>query len=98
MSYAVCRMQKVKSAGLKGMQFHNQRERKSRSNEGIHEGRLSEHYNLNNDEKIEYNERVTIIIELHTTGTRISRTDAVLVNESLVTADRAYVHQLHPQA
>ncbi|AVT22786.1 hypothetical protein B6175_00195 [Staphylococcus aureus] len=23
MSYAVCRMQKVKSAGLKGMQFHN---------------------------------------------------------------------------
>ncbi|AWQ67768.1 plasmid recombination enzyme family protein (plasmid) [Staphylococcus aureus] len=28
MSYAVCRMQKVKSAGLKGMQFHNQRERK----------------------------------------------------------------------
>lgn len=25
MSYAVCRMQKVKSAGLKGMQFHNQR-------------------------------------------------------------------------
>src|SRR5699024_1175121 len=24
MSYAVCRMQKVKSPGLKGMQFHNQ--------------------------------------------------------------------------
>ncbi|CAI3335101.1 tyrosine-type recombinase/integrase [Enterococcus cecorum] len=33
MSYAVCRMQKVKSAGLKGMQFHNQRERKSRTND-----------------------------------------------------------------
>ncbi|WP_160943603.1 plasmid recombination protein [Eggerthella guodeyinii] len=35
MSYAVCRMQKVKSAGLKGMQFHNQRERKSRTNDDI---------------------------------------------------------------
>src|SRR5699024_11615503 len=35
MSYAVCRMQKVKSAGLKGMQFHNQRERESRTNEDI---------------------------------------------------------------
>lgn len=41
MSYAVCRMQKVKSAGLKGMQFHNQRERKSRTNDDIDHHDLS---------------------------------------------------------
>src|SRR5699024_11263643 len=42
MSYAVCRMQKVKSAGLKGMQFHNQRERKSRTNDDIDHERTRE--------------------------------------------------------
>src|SRR5699024_7987500 len=44
MSYAVCRMQKVKSPGLKGMQFHNQRERESRTNEDIDRERTHENY------------------------------------------------------
>src|SRR5699024_11237685 len=57
MSYAVCRMQKVKSAGLKGMQFHNQRERESRTNEDIDRERTHENYDLQNDENINYNER-----------------------------------------
>src|SRR5699024_12299622 len=52
MSYAVCRMQKVKSAGLKGMQFHNQRERESRTNEDIDRERTHENYDLQNDENI----------------------------------------------
>src|SRR5699024_12751022 len=56
MSYAVCRMQKVKSAGLKGMQFHNQRERESRTNEDIDRERTHENYDLQNDENINYNE------------------------------------------
>lgn len=46
MSYAVCRMQKVKSAGLKGMQFHNQRERKSRTNDDIDHERTRENYDI----------------------------------------------------
>src|SRR5699024_6087119 len=58
MSYAVCRMQKVKSAGLKGMQFHNQRERKSRTNDDIDHERTRENYDLKNDKNIDYNERV----------------------------------------
>src|SRR5699024_5793275 len=57
MSYAVCRMQKVKSAGLKGMQFHNQRERKSRTNDDIDHERTRENYDLKNDKNIDYNER-----------------------------------------
>src|SRR5699024_9921749 len=48
MSYAVCRMQKVKTAGLKGMQFHNQRERKSRTNDDIDHERTRENYDLKN--------------------------------------------------
>src|SRR5699024_11936365 len=63
MSYAVCRMQKVKSAGLKGMQFHNQRERESRTNEDIDRERTHENYDLQNDENINYNERVKDIID-----------------------------------
>ena len=53
MSYAVCRMQKVKSAGLKGMQFHNQRERKSRTNDDIDHERTRENYDLKNDKNID---------------------------------------------
>nr|AGH24530.1 Mob [Shuttle vector pME8] len=94
MSYAVCRMQKVKSAGLKGMQFHNQRERKSRTNDDIDHERTRENYDLKNDKNIDYNERVKEIIESQKTGTRKTRKDAVLVNELLVTSDRDFFEQL----
>src|SRR5699024_9606616 len=91
MSYAVCRMQKVKSAELKGMQFHNQRERKSRTNDDIDHERTRENYDLKNDKNIDYNERVKEIIESQKTGTRKTRKDAVLVNELLVTSDRDFL-------
>src|SRR5699024_6525623 len=91
MSYAGCRMQKVKSAGLKGMQFHNQRERESRTNEDIDRERTHENYDLQNDENINYNERVKDIIDSQKTGTRKTRKDAVLVNELLVTSDRDFL-------
>src|SRR5699024_11686431 len=96
MSYAVCRMQKVKSAGLKVMQFHNKRERESRTNEDNDKERKYENYDLQNDENINYNERVKEIIESQKTGTRKTRKDAVLVNELLVTSDRDFFEQLDP--
>ena len=96
MSYAVCRMQKVKSPGLKGMQFHNQRERESRTNEDIDRERTHENYDLQNDKNINYNERVKDIIDSQKTGTRKTRKDAVLVNELLVTSDRDFFEQLDP--
>src|SRR5699024_68720 len=88
MSYAVCRMQKVKSAGLKGMQFHNQRERESRTNEDIDRERTHENYDLQNDENINYNERVTDIIVSQRRWSLQTSSDAVLVNELLVTYSR----------
>src|SRR5699024_2641601 len=98
MSYAVCRMQKVKSAGLQGMQFHNQRERERKTNEDIDRERTHENYEVQNDENIYYNERVKDIIDSQKTGTRKTRQDAVLVNELLVTSDRDFFERLDPGA
>src|SRR5699024_2578773 len=96
MSYAVCRMQKVKSAGLKGMQFHNQRERESRTNEDIDRERTHENYDLQNDENINYNEPVKDIIDSQKIGTRKTSKDALLVNEMLVTTVRDLFERLDP--
>src|SRR5699024_2658043 len=96
MSYAVCRMQKVKSAGLKGMQFHNQRERKSRTNDDIDHERTRENYDLKNDKNIDYNERRKEIIESQKSGTRRPRKDAVPVNELLVSPAPDVLEQVDP--
>src|SRR5699024_7141205 len=77
-NYSVNKKQKMKSGGLKGMQFHNQRERESRTNEDIDRERTHENYDLQNDENINYNERVKDIIDSQKTGTRKTRKDAVL--------------------
>ena len=63
MSYAVCRMQKMKSHDLKGIQFHNQRERESKTNPDIDKDKSNENYDFINDENIDYNERVKEIID-----------------------------------
>ncbi len=96
MSYAVARMQKMKSHDLKGIQFHNQRERKSLTNEDIDKERSYKNYDLKNDENINYNEHVKEIIESQKTGTRKTRKDAVLVNELLITSDRDFFERLDP--
>src|SRR5699024_6899488 len=94
MSYAVVRMQKMKSHDLKGVQFHNQRERESKTNDDIDKERSHENYDLKNDENINYNERVKDIIDSQKTGTRKTRKDAVLVNELLITSDRNFFDNL----
>ena len=96
MSFAVVRMQKMKSHDLKGIQFHNQRERESKTNDDIDPDRTHENYDLVNDEPIDYNERVKEIIESQKVGTRKTRKDAVLVNELLVTSDRYFFERLEP--
>src|SRR5699024_11705715 len=55
-----------------------------------------ENYDLQNDENINYNERVKDIIDSQKTGTRKTRKDAVLVNELLVTSDRDFFERLDP--
>lgn len=94
MSYAVARMQKMKSADLKGIQFHNQRERKSLTNDDIEKERSHKNYDLVNNGNINYNERVKEIIESQKIGTRKTRKDAVLVNELLITSDKKFFDKL----
>ena len=96
LSYAVVRMQKMKSHDLKGMQFHNQRERESKTNPDIDKERTHKNYDLVNDGNIDYNKRVKEIIESQKTGTRKTRKDAVLVNELLVTSDKDFFDRLDP--
>jgi hypothetical protein len=96
MSFAVCRMQKMKSHDLKGIQFHNQRERESKTNPDIENDKSHLNYDFVNNGNIDYNERVKEIIESQKTGTRKTRKDAVLVNELLVTSDRHFFERLDP--
>src|SRR5690625_5748858 len=72
-SFAVVHMQKIKSPALKGMQFHHQRERESKTNPDIDDERTDENYDLANDENIDFNVRVKEIIESQKTGTRKTR-------------------------
>ncbi len=96
MSFAVVRMQKMKSHDLKGIQFHNQRERDSKTNPDIDKKMTDENYDLVHERKINYNEHVKEIVESQKTGTRKTRKDAVLVNELLVTSDRTFFDKLNP--
>lgn len=96
MSFAVVRMQKMKSHDLKGIQFHNQRERDSKTNPDIDKKKSDENYDLVHERKINYNEHVKEIIESQKIGTRKTRKDAVLVNELLVTSDRTFFDKLNP--
>ncbi len=86
----------MKSHDLKGMQFHNQRERESKTNPDIDKERSHLNYDLVNPDKIDYNKRVKEIIESQKTGTRKTRKDAVLVNELLITSDRGFFDRLNP--
>lgn len=97
MSFAICRMQKMKSHDLKGMQFHNQRERESRTNPDIDPKKTKLNYDLVNERHIDYNKRVKEIIDGQKTGTRKTRKDAVLVNELVITSDRAFFDKLSPE-
>src|SRR5699024_1710250 len=95
MSYAVVRMQKMKSHDLKEIQFHNQRERESKTNDDIDKERSHENYDLKNDENINYNEHVTDIIDSQKASTRKTRKDAKLVNELLITSDLNFFDNLN---
>lgn len=96
MSYAVVRMVKLKSHDLKGIQFHNQRERESKTNLDIDKSKSAFNYDLINSKNIDYNKQVKEIIESQKEGTRKIRKDAVLVNEFLVTSDKPFFDNLSP--
>ena len=97
MSFAVVHMQKIKSAGIKGIQFHNQRERESRTNEDIVKEKSHLNYDLKNAEGIDFNKRVNEIIKDEVITTRAIRKDAVKMCNFLVTSDKSFFDDLSDQ-
>ena len=91
MSMMVATMKKMKNGNLGGIQKHNQREFENHSNEDIDPERSDMNYDLVNDDKINYNEKVNQIIDEQRVGTRAIRKDAVKVDEWIISSDREFL-------
>lgn len=90
MSFAVVHMQKFKTSGVKGIQFHNQRERESKTNPDIDKTKAHLNYDLHNDKNIDYNKRVKEIISDNVVTNRAIRKDAVVMCNFVVTSDKKF--------
>lgn len=87
MSYAVLRMQKIKAVGIKGMQFHNQRERESNTNPDIGYEKSYLNYDLHNEYLINFNNKVDEIIKTNIKTDKKIRKDAVRLCDIVITSD-----------
>lgn len=90
MSKIVARMEKMKAGNLGGIQRHNQRETENHSNKDIDVTRSHLNYDLVNPTTINYQKRITEIINSQRSSTRAIRKDAVLVNEWIITSDKSF--------
>jgi hypothetical protein len=98
MSYAVCRVQKIKGASaVAGLEIHNERERdKSHSNPDIDRSRSAENYSLIGERGKSYNVLADERIAQGYTGKKAIRKDAVRVCEALFTSDTAFFEGKSP--
>ncbi|WP_336983157.1 MobV family relaxase, partial [Bacillus cereus] len=98
MSYSIIRMQKMKSNGIKGIQFHNQRERESETNPDINKADSHLNYDLiNGQRQIDYNEKISQVIEDNVTSGKKIRKDAVKLAEFLITSDKEFFDKISPK-
>jgi len=89
-SYMVARMQKMKADNLVGIGNHNQRKTKNHSNKDIDVERSHLNYDLVEGRTENYKTDIQDFIEEKKAGTRATRKDAVLVNEWIISSDRAF--------
>ena len=95
MSYAVIHMQKIKGNGIKGMQIHNQREKESETNPDIQKDKSHLNYDLENENEIDYNQKVNQMINDHVDQSkRKVRKDAVKLASFLVTSDKEFFDRI----
>ncbi len=96
MSMLAARMQKMKANNLAGIERHNKRIYKNHSNEDI-DGELSHlNYDLM-DRQGKYADIVKEIIDSQKKGNRAIRSDAVLVNEWIITSDKEFFRDMAPK-
>ncbi|ENQ3081231.1 plasmid recombination protein [Bacillus cereus] len=96
MSFAICRMQKFKAKDVKGIQFHNQREKESHTNPDIEKEYSHLNYDLHNKQHIDYLENVKEKIEQNVETNRAVRKDAVMMCEFIVTSDKVFFDGIDP--
>ena len=95
MSYAVVHMKKIKTAGLKGVQFHHQRERESQTNPDIDKNKSGLNYDIVNSEKnIDFNKTVKNIIKENVITDRAIRKDAVVLCDFIISSDKNFFKNL----
>jgi hypothetical protein len=91
-------MQKMKSTAIKGIQFHNQREKESETNPDINKADSHLNYDLINGQKqIDYTEKINQVIEDNVTSGKKIRKDAVRLAEFLITSDKEFFEKISPQ-
>ncbi|MGF2088991.1 MobV family relaxase [Enterococcus casseliflavus] len=89
MSFAVARMQKVKSGNLVGVGNHNQRNTDNHSNKDIDVERSHLNYDLVNRTE-NYKRDIEQFINDNKSSSRAVRKDAVLINEWIITPDNPF--------
>lgn len=98
MSYSIIRMQKMKSTAIKGIQFHNQREKESETNPDINKADSHLNYDLiNGQRQIDYTEKINQVIEDNVTSGKKIRKDAVRLAEFLITSDKEFFEKISPK-
>lgn len=94
MSRAVVHMKKIKSHGLKGIQFHHQRERESKTNPDIKKDKTHLNYDLHNKTKIDFNKTVKEKIKNQVVTNRKIRKDAVVNCDFIISSDKKFFENL----
>ncbi|MGE6379933.1 MobV family relaxase [Peribacillus muralis] len=98
MSYSIIRMQKMKSPAIKGIQFHNERERESETNPDINKADSHLNYDLINGQKqIDYTEKIDQVIGDNMIPGKKIRKDAVRLAEFLITSDKGFFEKISPE-
>lgn len=98
MSFAILHMQKLKQPAIKGIQFHNQREKESHTNGDIDPEKLHLNYDLvNGDDNVDYNKLVQARIDEGVTTGKTIRKDAVKLAGFLVTSGKEFFDRLDPK-
>ncbi|HDR5272476.1 TPA: plasmid recombination protein [Bacillus thuringiensis] len=90
--FAIIHMQKFQISDVQGIQKHNQRQEKSKSNLDIDYSKSEQNYDLLNQQKIRYES--TIKQEISERVKRKPRANSVVLSEFVVTASPDYIHSL----
>jgi len=93
MSYLAAHMEKFKKEAVRGIQSHNQRERKSKSNPDIDSDRIHLNYDLHNDGPVNYAKFIDQRIDSLNLK-KVPRSDAVYMCEVVVSSDAEFFKSL----